>query len=358
MSQTTLAPAPRRRVFVAVGLGVALLVGSLAYAGLALRSHAGDGAGNAAPGPGGRRAVALAFVDIEGGVTPLYVVQPGRVVEVLAEEGKEYEAGAPLFRVDDTLAKADEDRARLDLEGAKEKLAEAKRLVGQHEKTVEAHRAAIEVLKHDAEAARAQQAKAERLRKTVGSPEDVDAAKAQVKKADAAVRAAQKRLEAFELTDPSAGVRAAEIDVKAKRRQLEEAEYGVKQCTVTAPTKGTVLRNNITVGYVLGPNPQQPAILFARSGPRIVRAEVEQEFAGRVFKGQPARIEDDATGGGDWRGKVVRVSDWYSQRRSILLEPLQFNDVRTLEVILRFDPEPKAPPRIGQRVRVMLEGAE
>ena len=60
-------------------------------------------------------------------------------------------------------------------------------------------------------------------------------------------------------------------------------------------------------------------------------------------------------GGSEWRGTVTHVSDWYTQRRSTLLEPMQFNDVRTLEVIIR--PEKgKDPLRIGQRVRVTLDG--
>ena len=80
-----------------------------------------------------------------------------------------------------------------------------------------------------------------------------------------------------------------------------------------------------------------PALLFCPDAPRIVRAEVEQEFAGRVGVGQKALIQDDATGGGSWRGQVKSISGWYSHRRSMLLEPLQFNDVRTLECILELD---------------------
>jgi hypothetical protein len=52
---------------------------------------------------------------------------------------------------------------------------------------------------------------------------------------------------------------------------------------------------------------------------------------------------------------VTRLSDWYTHRRSILLEPMQFNDVRTLESIITLDPgQPML--RIGQRMRVTLGG--
>jgi hypothetical protein len=50
---------------------------------------------------------------------------------------------------------------------------------------------------------------------------------------------------------------------------------------------------------------------------------------------------------------VIRVSDWYTHRRSILQEPFQLNDVRTLEWLIALDPG-QQPLRIGQRVRVTI----
>jgi hypothetical protein len=81
---------------------------------------------------------------------------------------------------------------------------------------------------------------------------------------------------------------------------------------------------------------------------------VDQEFGYRVTPGQPAVIRDDSTAGPTWRGKVYRVSDWFTHRRSILQEPLQVNDVRTLECLIAVEPG-QAPLRIGQRVLVTLE---
>jgi hypothetical protein len=54
---------------------------------------------------------------------------------------------------------------------------------------------------------------------------------------------------------------------------------------------------------------------------------------------------------------VQHVSDWYTHRRSIMHEPLQVNDVRTLECIIRIEPD-QPPLRIGQRVRVILNGTD
>jgi hypothetical protein len=95
-------------------------------------------------------------------------------------------------------------------------------------------------------------------------------------------------------------------------------------------------------------------VLFCPDEPRLVRAEVEQEFAGSVQAGQGAWVEDDSRSGSTWRGRVLRVSDWYSQRRVVMPEPQNFQDVRTVECLVSLEPG-QPPLRIGQRVRVHIE---
>jgi len=86
-----------------------------------------------------------------------------------------------------------------------------------------------------------------------------------------------------------------------------------------------------------------------------VRAEIEQEFAGRVHPGQSVILQDESGGKESWRGKVLRVSNWYTQRRS-QSEGLRIggSDVRTLECIIVLEPG-NIPFRLGQRVRAILE---
>jgi multidrug resistance efflux pump len=343
-------------VYAAVWLGLLVLIGSVGVAGLA---------GTRADGPATpvertrleKRAVAVAYVDVEGGVRNLYPARPGRVVEVLAREGQEVPAGAPLLRVDDTLAQAQVAEAKIDLAAAQERLTQARRLSVQHQKQVAAQQEAVTVARRDVDKAKAIAGKARRLAKDRAgvTSEDVKVTEAEVAKAEAAVRAQQAKLELIESADSSAAVRLAELDVRAKHKQQDKALYGLKECTVVAPEKGAVLRTLARAGEVLGPNPQQPALIFCPSKPRIVRAEVEQEFAGTIVLGQKASIVDYATSKGEWRGKVTRVSAWYTQRRSPIQEPLQFNDVRTLEVIIQLTGG-KQPLRIGQRVLVTLDG--
>src|SRR5205085_5568342 len=123
---------PRRRLPLAGWVGVAALAVSVAVsaAGSGWGLHSNPSGATASPpagegearGRGELRAVGFGFVDVEHGVVSLYPVQPGRVTEVLVEENAEAEPDAPLFRVDDALARAQADAARADLEAAEEQL--------------------------------------------------------------------------------------------------------------------------------------------------------------------------------------------------------------------------------------------
>ena len=304
-----------------------------------------------------RRSVAVAFVDIEEGTTPLYPTRPGRVVEVPVREGVPVKKGDILLRVDDSLARIDLDRAQHALQGAEVRLQSALKLVEKHKRQIEALKQAIEVQKAELAEAEAGLAKARTFyeRKLGGTKEDVVILEKKVAKAVAGVRAKEKEMQAAEALDPSDAVRAAQIDIADKQQLVKAAEKGLEECLVRAPKDGSLLRVLVNVGEVLGSNPQRPALVFCAEAPRIIRAEVEQEFAGQIKLGQNATIRDDATGGGNWKGKVIRISDWYAHRRAILFEPMQFNDVRTMEVLLSIEPNGK-PLKIGQRVLVTLEG--
>ena len=112
------------------------------------------------------------------------------------------------------------------------------------------------------------------------------------------------------------------------------------------PRPGTVLRILVSPGDVLFGGPGQPAMLFAAAGPQIIRATVEQEFAGRVKEGAPALVHDESDPSLTWRGHVRSLAGWYAERRTVLHDPSQFSDVRTLECVLDLEPgQPRIAPR-------------
>jgi multidrug resistance efflux pump len=307
-----------------------------------------------------QRAVAVAYVDVQGGVRSLSPTMPGRVKALPVAEGKEVPEGTVLLQIDDSQARNDLEQAKIALSVSKEKLNEARKLEDQRNRQIEGQKAAIEAAEAKEKAAKAQSDKANQLFKDriSGTEQDKIAAQAAVDGAAALVKVERVKLEQIRSMNPSAAIRMAEDDVKSKQRQIEKAQLAVDECQIKAPCRGKILRQLVNVGELLGPTSPKPALQFCPSGDRIVRAEVEQDYAGRVKLGQKATVEDESVGGGKWTGTVIGVSDWYTQRRDVRLEPMQFNDVRTLEVIIRLDGEGTSPLRINQRVRVKLDGAE
>ena len=170
---------------------------------------------------------------------------------------------------------------------------------------------------------------------------------------EALERAEALRLAELEAQDLEAEVRRAEYELKAAEARREQARLALEEYRLKAPWPGTVLRILVGPGDVLGGQPGQPALLFAADGPQVIRATVEQEFAGHIKEGEPALIRDEADPTATWRGRVGRVAGWYNQRRTVLHDPSQLSDVRTLEYVINLEPgQPRL--RLGQSVRVSI----
>jgi len=350
-------PTPRTRVWLL--LGVSGLVASAAGAGWLLQSAAGDGPHAAAEAAAGlrraARVVCLGHVDAERGVSALSPLQSGRVVRVDVTEGQTVKAGAVLLTLDDGVARNRVLEAEQDLKASLAQRVQARQGPAQHQAKVAQQQALIEIMRLRLSAAEHALAVKQKLRKDhFLNNEELQGAADQADELRAGVRAEQEKLRELRLADPQVAVAQAEAEAAAKQARLENARQGLEECTLRAPADGTVLRIHVSMGDVLGPQAKQPALLFCPAGPRVVRAEIEQEFAGRVAPGQAAVIHDDTRAEDRWRGKVLRISEWYTQRRSVMQDPLQLNDVRTLECIIAVEPE-QPLLRIGQRVRVVLE---
>ncbi|TMQ32591.1 MAG: biotin/lipoyl-binding protein [Planctomycetota bacterium] len=303
-----------------------------------------------------QRVVCLGDVDLEHGVTSLSVLQPGRVSEVLVHENDSVAAGAVLLRLDDSVARLQLMEARVALEKAQTQLSRARRAPDQQRARLEQQKQAIAAAGQRLAAARSLLARKQKLSaiEQLGV-EELAAAQDEVKQLEAVEGAERARLTEVQLNDPALDVHQAELDVQLARVRLDQALRALDECSLKAPEAGTVMRILVGPGDILPRQPNQPAVRFALRGRRLVRAEVDQEFAGAVKVGQAALVQDDAPSGLTWRGRVSRVADWYTQRRNSVHEPFQLQDVRTVECLIALDAG-QALPRLGQRVRVMIDG--
>ena len=89
-----------------------------------------------------------------------------------------------------------------------------------------------------------------------------------------------------------------------------------------------------------------------------MRAEVTQEFAGRIVKGQPATIQDDSDSSQTWKGRVTKTGDQFLPKRAGagIFDFMPTSDDRVLECQISIDvASGEAGPKFGQKVRVTLE---
>ncbi len=294
--------------------------------------------------------------------TPTMVIsldphQPGRVVEVLVNEGDEVKPGQEILKLDDAVAIHRRKQAQAMVTAAE---------VGREQSKAEAEQFPnqVKIRQTTLEAAGVQVTAAEKelndLRPNQGQSKAVAARVAELEATLGRFKLQQKAeqiaLEQMEKADrdklPLLAVAGAEARLAAVRADLELAERAEKECTIVAPARGHILRLQATKGGTIAPG-YLPAIVFAPVGKRIVRAEVDQEYLGRVKAGQTVEMKDDTRPDSPkWTGKVVSVSRWVAQRRTLILEPGEINDVRTLEAII--EPDDDAGLVIGQRMRISI----
>jgi multidrug resistance efflux pump len=258
--------------------------------------------------------------------------------------------------MDDSQADSALTQARAARKFAEAHLAQAQNNLKQQPVRIAQQRASVEAVGHRVSAAqRILQRKRELFQKTLVSSLEVALAEEQLRELAALSRADTERLRELELSDPSLAVREARAKVEEARAAVQQAEHAWEQCVLKAPEAGRVLRIQVGVGETVGGPNGKPGIVFCPARPFLVRAEVEQEFIGRVAIGQAAQVEDEVNSSACRRGQVTRVANWYSLRRSVFAQPGELKDIPTVECIISL--EEGAPVfRLGQRVKVKIRG--
>ncbi len=295
-------------------------------------------------------------IDSLNPIVSLEPIIPGRVAEVFVKDGQSVGQGEALMRLDDEAAKLREEEAAVAVEVADLDLQSARQEAASHPSRLAAAEASSKAA--DARALASQklfeERKAQHKMFMTGTPAELAAAEAEVAQYQQLAAAERARVRELKDINPQLGVDAAEARKRSALIAQKQAAKMVRDCVLTAPSKGTVLRVQVSVGETIAPTGLQPALVFRPDGPFVVRAEIEQEFLGRVRAGMPAEVKDDARPNAPtWKGHVLRVGDWVARKRSVVLEPGEINDVRTIECVITLDGTPEGI-LIGQRVRTRI----
>lgn len=250
-------------------------------------------------------------VDIEGGVIRLAARRDGVIAQVQVEEGARVQAGQVLATLDDALAQRTLALARS-----------------------ETRQAEIELQKAELDQRSAQR---ELQRLAPLAPDDtvprqeLDRAHDALEAAGIAARAAR------------AAVGTAQARAALAARELDERR-------IVAPLDGQIIQRQARPGNGVSTLNVTPLFLFVPDGPRIVRAELDEQYLSAVAAGQGAEIVLEADPQRTWRGRVLRIGKVVGQRTPSD-DPAERQDNRVVEVVLALDAEDLL---IGQRVIVRL----
>ncbi len=335
-------------------LALALLVGPLAVVGWWLSRPAPPPANSASDD---LDVYCTGRVDASGMVVSLEPSQAGRVVNISAKENRPLEKGAEILRLDDSAAKSRFLQATAAVDGAKVDLATAAKEAERFPKQLEARRAM----------AGAAKARVEQARKLVEQRKAQQQVTPLTKIEQEGMEAQVRELESLELADrlqladieknvnPQWRIDAAKARLDAAEADQQLARKSVDDCVLRAPGAGRILRLQTSEGALLMPGGYPPAIVFMPAGPFVVRAELEQEFIGRVREGMSAEVHDDGRADGPtYPGRIRSMSRWVAQRRTMILDPGEINDVRTVECLVELQANADEL-FIGQRMRVRIK---
>lgn len=211
----------------------------------------------------------------------------GFIEKRLFEAGDSVKAGQLLYLVDDRTYEADLAEARAALADAEAQLEKA-------QENVELLRAEAELTEVQASAMRAGQ-DVERLRplakEEAVSEQDLDAAEAAKKVAEAQVRAKQAQVDQQRLTQKT-DIDRARAAVERAKAALRRAELNLEWTKIRAPVSGRIGESRGQVGTLVTPSAVQPLTEISPLNPISVSFQVsERDYLRHFGAGENAAVK-------------------------------------------------------------------
>ncbi|GAA6142399.1 HlyD family efflux transporter periplasmic adaptor subunit [Hydrogenophaga sp. 5NK40-0174] len=254
-------------------------------------------------------------VDVEGGVIRLAARHDGIIEKVLVEEGERVRARQLLATLDDELTRRS--------------LALASHETREIEMQAKAARVSLQAAAREVSRLEPLAAKLLVPRQELDQAHDTHA-------------------------HAKATWQAAEAAIQTARARQSLAEQAMEERKIVAPLAGRIIQRNARPGNGVSTLNVTPLFLFVPDAPRIVRAELEEQYLDAVTLGQDAHITLEAKPEKTWHGKVTRIGHVVGERTPSD-DPTERQDNRVLEVVLTL--ERADALLIGQRVIVRFAGA-
>ena len=271
---------------------------------------------------------------------------PGRVVDVPVRANDDVFAGELLVRLDD-----DEALARVAAADAQVALSKRARN-DQATPAASADRRKAEDAAYDSERSVADaQATLDRVsadrRAGNGSPADLDAARSALSKAKDQLRERQDALAKLKAPDSALPTRL-EGELNVARAEWTLARAALEKTRIRAPGDSTVLQVDAKKGELAMPTSEVALMVLGDVSALRVRAELDEQYLGRLRVGQRVLVRAPAFRGREFDGKVAAVARIVGPGRA--RGPRKFSDVDVLEVVI--DLASPGPLVVGEQVDV------
>lgn len=230
---------------------------------------------------------------------------PGRIVELLVEEGAQVSGGQIVARLENTEAKAALAQGRAVLQEALARLSEMR--AGSRAQEVAQARAQVAAQEADLRRAQKDFERAETLYKNGAiSSSQFDAAKSAYEARSAQHKSAEEAFSLVREGPRQEDVRVAEHRVAQAKAALDVYEQRLKDTTLAVPGAGVVLRKDVELGETVGAG--IPIYTIGSLDNPWVKVYVPEPRIGRVKLGQEARVSTDSFPNKTYPGKVTFIS--------------------------------------------------
>jgi HlyD family secretion protein len=233
----------------------------------------------------------------------------GMIVKLNIIESLRVKKGDELARIEDTEYRADRDRAVAALESARQNFAELQHGFRPEEiKQAEAELAESEaqLVQLEADYKRA----AELLAKKVLSQEQFDSALSKY-------QAMQRHVQRFKLAVDLAKqgprierIQAAKAEVERAEAELAKAQWRLDNCTIKAPISGTILKKNAEEGSLVNPVAMQGFFSLCEMADLAdleVDLTIQERDISKIFKDQKCKVRAEAFPNRVYEGFVSRL---------------------------------------------------
>jgi len=230
---------------------------------------------------------------------------PGRITELPVEEGQLVGQGALLARLEDADYR---QHVRIDEAGVRVRESDlALTLAGTREQEIKAAKQSVNDAKADMEEKKLDNDRAQRLfAEDAVSAQDRDLAATALKRAEAALAAAQERHNQAVEGSRKEDIAIAHANVNQAHANLGLSRVNLDYTVLRAPLAGVVTVRQAELGEVVSPG--SPVVTIADLDHPWLRAYVAETDLGRIHWGQDAVVTTDTYPGKQYHGRISFIS--------------------------------------------------